>query len=641
MNQREHWWEKSKAYYVFVFITVIVSYGFTLTHFSVGLDDESFTQYFDRGGLISQGRVQSYILKNFIDIFEYMPVWREIIGIILMVVGLMILGHLLYKLSDKRFGFFEETVFACIALSFPYIACVFIFSMSTIALGLDLCVPVLIIYLFFERESIKNRLGRIACLVCAVIIGMLSEQVIINTGIFFVMALTVSILYSDGGELDKLKRVIQESMKALGMLAVGLVSRVILVWIVQKIENVRSQHYAGGYIAYNLDGGIKAFLRQILDILQKWFLEPTGDIAVISFRVMAAALLLAAVYELIKHKSRVFFVMSFGLIVVTMAWIFITGNVNLNGRVLCYMGIAIGFGIALSLHILLRNQVKYRKGIQVICAIICFYIVFYQTQDMNHVFYEDYMVCEKDRRIAERVGEDMKAYDTNAVVFIGYPEDTIGVNEWTGLSSMFWCEREISLKQEFFPSRIYRYFRLNGYDVSKPADVSVDVSVEEIIKEMAGMENYPVDGYIKEVDNYIIVKLGDEPWKEINLPKQKDMYDREDVMSVCDRFTYEDGKLFITGWALIEGVDSSTNDYCIILENDKKTYKIRTSSDVRVDVSEAFPGETDYTMSGFTANVDLGNYLEPGDYDVNIMIESDGSIYINNLKSIAIVNRGR
>lgn len=634
MDQREYWWKKSKAYYVFVFITVILSYGFTLTHYVVGIDDESFEQYFEDGVLIANGRVQSHILKGIIDIFEYMPVWRELLGILLMVVGLMILGHLFYKLSDKRFGIFEETVFACIAVSFPYIACVFIFSMSTISLGLDLCFSAIIIYLFFERDCIKNRIVRIVCLVCAVIIGMLSEQVIVNTGIFFVMALSVSILYTEGGEWDKLKTVIRKSLMALGMLAIGLVSRVSLARIVQKVENVQPVEYTGGYIVYNFDAGIKAFLRQILSILQCWFLEATTNRVVINFRIMAVLLLLAAIYELIRHKHRVFFLLSLGLIAAAMVWLFITGNVNVNGRVLCYMGIAIGFGIALSLHCLLRNPIRFGKPVRIVCAIACFYIIFYQTLDINRVFYEDYMVCERDRRIMERVGEDMKAYDTNEVIFVGYPKDTVGFNAWTGLSSIFWSERENSLTWELYDSRIYRYFGMYGYYLGMPADTSV----QEIISEASGMPAYPADGYIKEVDDYILVKLGDAPWEEIRLQKQKAIYGSDEIKSFCDGFAYEDGKLFITGWALLEGVDSGSSDYSVILESEEHTYKLRTRSEVRADVVEAFEGEADYMMSGFTANVALGDYLEAGDYDVSIMIESRGKVYITNLETIAIEN---
>lgn len=632
MRVREHWWEKSKLYYVCVLITIILAYGFAMTHFSIGLDDESFDFYFNQGGLIRQGRVLNYILMKFINTGEYMPIWRELVGLILMTIGIMILGHIFYKLSNERFGTYEEILFSCTAISFPYIASLFVFSMSVVSWGLGYFVPAVIVRLLMDKDLPINRICRWGCLGGLTILGMLDEQIVVNTGIFFVISIFIITYYSEEKEWFRIKRVIVESGKALGIFLGGMCSRLIIVNLVQKIEKIQPDNYTNTYIMYDFHAGLRGVIQGVIEILKKWFYDSTNDGVIILFRIFAALVLILAVWTIIKKRNFTFFVLSLALIMVAIIWPLVTGKLYLDSRVMVYMGITIGFGIAWFFHVLLQSFEQYKKIILFVLGIVSFFIIINQTQYINRIFFAEYICCEKDRRIIERIGEDLKAYNNKNVVFVGFPEGVVTYDGFVNTKSLFYVDRYDSINYEINGARLCWDFNLYGYNIKG----AYNIDIGEVLGNIGGMKNYPADGYIKETDNYIIVKLGEAPWEEVDLSEEKMLYSQDNVLCGIDAVEFEDKNIHVRGWALINGETSNGNKYFVVLENDEITYKVRTQQVERPDVTEAFGNYINYDMSGFVTNSKICNYLEPGDYDVKLIIEKGEILYVNDITSISI-----
>ncbi len=632
MRKREHWWEKSKLYYVSIIITLMLSYGFSMTHFSIGIDDEAFGYYFNQGGLIQQGRVQSYILMKFINIDEYLPIWRELIGLLLMTMGIMILGHLFYKLSGERFGSYEEIIFSCTAISFPYIASLFAFSMSVVSWGLGYLVPAVIVSLLLDKDFVRNGVCRWGCLGVITALGMLDEQIIVNTGTFFLSSLVIIFFYFEGKECHRARRFIVESGKALGILVFGLCSRVVIVTFIQKIENIQPNNYTRSYIEYDFSKGLKEFFWKIFEVLKKWFYNSTSDDVILLFRLFVVLVLSMAIWGLIKKRNIIFFGLSFALIIAAIIWPLITGKMYLYNRVMVYMGVTLGFGIAFFFHILLQSSARYKKVILTVLGVVCIYIIVNQTQYINRVFLAEYTCCEKDRRIIEKIGEDLKAYKKKGVIFVGFPEGAVQYDAFVDTKSLFYVDRYDSIENEINGARLFWDFNLYGYSINQ----GPHADIKEVIRETNGMKNYPTDGYIKETSKYIIVKLGDAPWEQVHFSEENMLYNQDSVLCSIDAVTVDDTNIYVNGWALIKGEVSSKNKYFVVLENDRGIYKLRTQQVERLDVTEAFGNSINYDMSGFVVNSNICNYLESGDYSIKVIMEKDDILYVNDIKTITI-----
>lgn len=631
MGIRNHWWEKEKIYYVCLAITILVSYGFELTHFSIGIDDEMFEHYFKKGGLIAQGRVQDYLLSKVININDFLPVWRELIGIILMVVGIMMLGHRIYILSGQNFGIYEETVFACIAISFPYIACSFIFSMSVISIGLNVCMPTIIVGLLMDNSIIENKICRYSSLILISLFGMLSEQIIVNTGMVFLVFLVIVTLYMENKESFKLKWVYKKSIQAFAILLLGLFFRTFLVTLIQKLEGITADNYNSRHIKYDLSNITDGMIEPLLDVIKKWFFNYTNALPILIFRIFAILLLLLAIYKLIKNGFIVFSTLVLALIIMAIIWPIMTGNVDLIKRIMSYMGITIGFGISLVFHVLLKDLKKLKNVVLVIGSIISFYIVFYQTQEINRIFYEDYLCGEHDKVVMERIGEDLKRFDGKNAIFIGFPDGVFTDNSLTDLVSLFLVDRRDSIQKEMDGGRLYDYFKLNGYNLEKP----LEINIEDVVNEASSMQQYPAEGYMREVGNNVIVKLGAGPWEVEKNFRNKDMYINNSMLNFAvDTAYYSDGQIFIDGWGFVENEGSNNSKYWVAIENSNCFYKFRTKKISRKDIMVAFNYEVDYEMCGFEVDMNIENYIKKGEYNIKIIIDNGEKVFIHDTDTI-------
>lgn len=95
-------------------------------------------------------------------------------------------------------------------------------------------------------------------------------------------------------------------------------------------------------------------------------------------------------------------------------------------------------------------------------------------------------------------------------------------------------------------------------------------------------------------------------------------YHSVDVVSAVDS-TVE-----ITGWALLEDVDSSQQEVYLQLTDSSGSKTYTTEQKTRTDVAEAYENEL-YTQSGYTAKIPM-DQLETGSYDLEIFVKSDSRI---------------
>ena len=71
-----NWW--------IIALVVVLSYGFLLTNQSIGIDDENFDFYFKNNGIVAAGRWGSWLLYKIFNTYDYFPVWRDFIAILIL-----------------------------------------------------------------------------------------------------------------------------------------------------------------------------------------------------------------------------------------------------------------------------------------------------------------------------------------------------------------------------------------------------------------------------------------------------------------------------------------------------------------------------------------------------------------------------
>lgn len=126
----------------------------------------------------------------------------------------------------------------------------------------------------------------------------------------------------------------------------------------------------------------------------------------------------------------------------------------------------------------------------------------------NITIYNDYLQFKLDYQKAYTILNDIKketdTYSRKLVVFVGVPDSyNLPVNANIGIDSIFIHDRVGN--NSFVNGRIYRFYKQIGFVFKEGNQDLYNGSVNAANY----MSEYPKNGYIKELDDVIVVKLGD------------------------------------------------------------------------------------------------------------------------------------
>jgi len=611
--------QRNKYYWIAVFITSSLAYGFTLTNFSMGVDDESFDRYFMDGSLLAQGRWGAHITKFLVNTYDFLPFWRDFIGVLLIIAGITLWGYVIQKFSSNYFNNTSIIVFSCVAISCPLIADNFIFMMTTIEMGIVLFLVPLSINYFFEFAINQKSLYQLV-----ISMGVLTYAISFTEAavVFFLIGLFitcfVTVYFSENKDRYTTLKTILVLMKGFSVIVAVLVINSIITNILQIIFSVSPSGYTSNYIQYDF-GSLRAFIESLLGFLEIFFgFSYIGDNLGVYMAFLAGVLILlySTVFSIMKKKI-IYVLLGTGCVLAAFSMYFITGNVHLVDRIFITHSIFTGFVTAL-LYMYFQGKRLYVVNFGKIMGLIVVLIVLYQTKDMNKVFYTDYLRYQLDIAKMNSIAEEIEKHNGDdiekEVVFIGLPENyNLKLGDTEGYSIFQW-DRTYGLQSELKNSgRIFRFMNLHGYDFNQLEEMDE----QEIINRAGAMPEYPEDGYVKDFGEYLIVKIGPAPYEtsELTLSEFYKIYnnDTNGVNYTKDWFSYEENILTVGGWGSINGVKASETSIQVALINDERQYFLKTDNEIKegISVDNGEGLNNGYRIFSFATNT-----LVSGTYDV-------------------------
>ena len=149
---------KSKKYMISVIITLILSFGFAITHESMGIDDISFDRYIN-GGMywLSQNRYGMWILYNILNLYEFTPFWTDFIVTISIGITALILCLFVRKnFSQVIKSDWVYVIFSCILISNPMINFYYTYQVSSISVTLCNILSIILGIIVYENYFNKK-----------------------------------------------------------------------------------------------------------------------------------------------------------------------------------------------------------------------------------------------------------------------------------------------------------------------------------------------------------------------------------------------------------------------------------------------------------------------------------------------------
>lgn len=513
---------RGKLYWICVSITAALCYGFTLTNFSVGVDDERFKIFSTRGEWAAQGRWGSYVTKYLFNSYEFLPFWRDFIAVLLMIFGVTLWCYFIQKYSNDFFNKNSLIVFACVAISFPYIASAFILEMLTIEIGLIFALSALSLLFaakFFIKAS-ENDLPKHTWKYLIVSILLLTYAIsfyetscsFFLTGIF-ILCIILSSTSSNKNEYST-KKCIGIFFSLIFVLLASIILWKIIGVLVVKTLSMQMSGYTNHMIAYDKNNLFQSFITFVPNWFKMLIQNAATDMADFTFIFSTVVVIAISTYLSIKNKKWIILLFGIGCVLSAQSMYFLTGYLWLAKRSLYSMCVLTGFACAL-LFAVLENVHVGKLKLRNVVAFVMVLIVFYQSKSLNQVFFTDYLRYQMDistmNTIALEIEKTQSENTKKPVAFVGaLNEYNLKLGDIEGHTLFMW-DRIYTVDQELASVRIFDFMNMHGYNIQK----AENVNPEKLKKQILDMPTYPRNGYVKDCGDYIIVKIGKSQLEKI------------------------------------------------------------------------------------------------------------------------------
>ena len=495
---------KDRVYMICLFVSFLIVYGFELSHFTYDGDDWVYLYGANSHSLLVQERVVSFILKTIFDTDIFVAFYRDILGVIMISLGSIFWTLYFYRMYNKNNLGLSKIVFLILFISHPILTYYTIFSLYTVGIIYMLSGLALLLYKNFIAN--KNIYSFLLIVILVFLFGFIYEIGFL----FFVSGVVYGLLlYSmndDNIQSFKIYRFYILSFIAICFLSIIL--KTIFANALILLNEAFKSHYIQetGMVQWNFKD-IKSNFEIIknliipFNILYKYKLLPYSIVI----------LILTICLSIIKKN---YYILILGIISIytSISMVLITGNVNLHLRPMIPSMIFIAFSV-----FLINLLCKDKSILKVLIFILSIYIFLIQARDTNYNYQNHYIRYELDKfitlNIIKEIQKVAESYD-KPIYFSGRlngyehlktdKKDYEDINFTNGHEIIGW-----SIYIADFYGDVPGFYKFLGFPINL-LEYSNKIFLTNQAKYNAqSMPAYPKEGFVRDFDDYIIVKLSE------------------------------------------------------------------------------------------------------------------------------------
>lgn len=483
---------KNKLFIVTIILVTILSFGFTITNPSVGMDETAFDRYYQNKEMLESGRWGSYLLYSGLGIIEFIPFWIDfLVATIIAFIAVMWCIFLKKNLQEKL-SIGAYLVFATIFISFPIINESYIFSNSSLAVMLGTFLASLGIMLFYENYN--NIHKKMIYLLISIILAVAFSMYEACGQIMLVSICITTLLMLYTNKDKKIKEIFKYAFCALGILIAGVILDEIIVKLIY-MAGVRASNEADKEISWGKYGIVESLQLIMINIVNA--MRNTKYFPVLIFDTFSGIGLAISILQSDKKKNWMILIIFIAMFLSNFA----ISMLQLDS-VLYRTCTSWGLFVAVIVMVAYKFLSEY-KITKILAIIMIGMLVLQQTKTLNQLFYNDYMRYQKDLHIAYELIYDLeKDYDTSKpLVIMGTPYKGRGDYgaQSNSLSVLWWGKKAFNDNGREF----IKFLNSLGYDFKVPTDEEYEKGKIEAEK----MGNYPKAGSIKELEDCIVINF--------------------------------------------------------------------------------------------------------------------------------------
>lgn len=494
-----------------IFSTVLVailSYGFAVTNFSVGVDDYAAMHYLHShgwGSMIQQGRLSHVVLEALTGTVTFLPFFNDFLGVVLFVLSAWVLCAVFQYVTGNAFSDWSLCAFSGIYLSYSIINEKFIYNLDVVVTMLSyLCFAMALLYSYqFVFEKRKNTWYWAVAALIVSISSYESFPFLYVSGVFFLFILKIAV----NGETITLRDWIEKGLQFALILLAAIVVYYGAVFAVQFVTGQYGafERHSTWRNAENLG---KTFVKVLSRIVRA--MSQTSYFPILIFN-LASVLGIVIFSGIAVRKKSISCILSFaGLYFSNFILHFLEGSMLYRGaQGFCFFVAGVVLCLLHLFDQLSRHSGKQRM--RKLAYAIAALLILLQAADLNSWFYHDYTRYKKEEFAIHSIATRLVAEcDISKPVVFTNPDwnsylfSNDGVNETNGTSMLMVGVNAFYQTQS---QSMIAIFKMHGYDfLQMPTEEQAEMGK----RSSADMEAWPAKGSIREFEDYIVVNFAEK-----------------------------------------------------------------------------------------------------------------------------------
>lgn len=553
---------KKHFYCICVIVALIMSFGFYASNYTLSTDMLVF-DYYSGTVLISAGRFSAPIISFFTNWMQFAPFWHTVaMGIILFISGLA-MALVFKELSDGKIADSSVFVFWAFFSTYPIIIYQLTYPILSVILPyflISVAMWQLIPLIKDEKISFKNIILALCCLVVSV--DMYESHATVFLAVFFGSAL-VRYIYASTEKTKKIMYFLKVVASACGLLMIAIIADFCVSKLVCYITCGTTEFWyaANTHMEWFEDSFINVIRWLYRELLAQYVITGVSNYSIWLFDVALFVGGIGSFVYSVKKRSLWCVFLYAATCISSLALGIVIGSAP-EYR----MAQAIPVIVALFMMLVAEN-LKEKKIIKKVAVGIFIILIFNQTLIINRYSVVNYQRHEYEQNIIVDISKDLKDYPISEkpVLFVyddgvephWYESTPIALKnpiaekykeimcrvydavipattfkrldarygnykQWggqltnaAGVADFFNIYRDTQVYRlyntrtvsEHYSAEIYVNFDINGCKLIVPELAKDKEKHDEIRKQYIDMVAYPYEGYIKECDDMIIVKI--------------------------------------------------------------------------------------------------------------------------------------
>ena len=488
----------NKKYMICLIIVALLSYGFTITHYSIGIDDLCFDRYVNGTYMLSSNRWGTWLLYNLLQIHSFSPFWLDfLVTIVIISIAILISAFIRKNFKENKFDIIGYIIFSCILISYPIIFYSFMYQVTSLSVAISNLLIIISAILFYENYFNGNNkiLINIIVIVLATF-SISSYQACIETYLLIMFLEIFSKLNKN--EKNETKEIIKFFLYNIVIILTSLIIYFLvsyLIIIILKNKNLLKGNFSANVIIWK-----KLFFQKMSIIEKVKYIVETNKKIISGLYIYNIFMKLETIFLLfiiiretiksIKEKNL--------LIVLSVIGMFV--SIISLGLVQGYFISRTQFTWAISTALIwfyIYRISSNKKILRDIITLLAIYVVLNQTYLMSKAFYNEYRRFEHERDIAIDIGINITKYYDYKNKEVAY----VGINAENNRNGQVfkWGQNAFD-EYDYEITKFINYFGFNLI----PMNPNNNDELEQIY---AQMNEEQKNQTIIETDKYILVNM--------------------------------------------------------------------------------------------------------------------------------------